>query len=131
MTFGNFKKLCSKKEREGYILPDDESLKLLINEAIQDIALESRIIPFTLHTNDKKYKVLRILDDEFFIRFPKEIKNDDDELDIDEPLVRAVLYEILTSNIAGDERANFYARQKEKVIQDFMWNNYYAMNNEE
>lgn len=118
MKLADFIILVTMKNKGGYELPGgDETTKwdLLIEESIKAVIDEEE--PIDLSTTDTNYSVYKWIDGEWFIREPKRTSSNNDELDIDEQLVYAVLYDLLMRYNVPD--ADFYQSERNIAIFNF------------
>jgi len=101
MTLNEFRNVLLGKSIQRTQLPVDSILKEKIFSGMKEIAKIT--IPLILVIQDRTgYDVLRRIDDNMYIRFPKRPLAEDDELDVDEALVDALAYYVM----ADLERAN-------------------------
>ena len=122
MKFSEFKIAVEGATTGDKKLPEDDKLIPLVNEAMKMVARKSE--PLTLITNDIRDDVLVHIDDEnYFIRKPNLIEDDDSELDIDEELHFAVVYQ--TAMLFGHrDNKPYYKALMEDVTTDYEWTRY-------
>ena len=125
MTFKKFKVLLDGVNSGDNKVPEDEKLLPLLNEAMKKIARKTK--PLILRTTDKEDEMLCPMDNsKYFIRKPLIIQRDDDELDIDEALEWAVIYQ---TSIFYCHKKNKQENEDErdKVINEYNWMLYYTL----
>ena len=125
MKFSEFKIAVEGATTGDKKLPDNDKLIPLTNEAMKMVARKSH--PLTLITNDIRDDILVHVDDEnYFIRKPKLIEDDESVLDIDEELHFAVVYQ--TAMLFGhrDNKA-YYKALMSDVQNDFAWTRYQTL----
>jgi len=120
-------KIIIEGVRKG--ITNDDKLTPLVNQAMKMVARKAK--PLVLVSNDIADEILTHIDqseslgqvfgEEYFIRVPSEIKNDDDILDIDSDLNMAVAYQtiILFTGKTAD-----YQTLLDGVITDYQWMKY-------
>ena len=135
MTFADFKILCITKKDGAITLPiSHEEHKIVLKEALTSIATFPNLTPLKLVTNDRRHEVLRPINQTKFIRVPELPENDEDEIDIDETLTYAVLYEMLGNLTTDVSKYGFYEMKRDTFINNYNWNNYnllQELNNEQ
>ena len=110
MTLKNFRVALLNKSLGRTVLPDDVALKERIFSGLKMIAKET--IPLRLLvTGIENNSVIRRVDEELFIRFPEKPTDEELEVDIDEELIDALAF-LVMSNL---ERAH-----KKQHIGDYL-----------
>jgi hypothetical protein len=121
MTFKGFKdSLNAKLKPRGDVnLPSDDILIPLIKDALDEVALYCD--PLHLICSDFDFGVLKFIDEDTFIRVPNVPQNEDDDIDIDDRLVGAVIYLVLHQISKVRKNASFEAK---KIMIDYDWYKY-------
>lgn len=125
MTFADFKLLCITKKDGEITLPiTPDEYKIVLKEALESVATLPKIIPLSLVIIDKRNEVLRPINSTKFVRVPELPEDDTDDIDIDETLVYAVMYELLGNLTTDINKYGFYEMKHDKIVHNYMWNNY-------
>jgi hypothetical protein len=122
MTLEKFKKLAKLKAKGGSKLPTtNDDYSLLINESIKNISMG--IVCIDLIDTDPTKEILRWINSIQFIRYPTDLVNDSDTLDIDEQLRSAVLYDFLVDFATQEDEIIFF-KKRDEIINNYKWANY-------
>jgi len=124
MKFSEFKTIIETVTAGDKLIPENEALLLLSNEAIRTVAKLAE--PLTLMSNDISDNILTHSKtcSEYFIRKPKEIINDESILDIDEDLNFAVAYQV--AFLFGVKKED-YIGSRNLYINEYFWLKYNAL----
>lgn len=125
MTYETFKQLVKTRKKGDIKLPDESDYPLLIKESIERVCSEN-VIPYKLVCFDNSKEVLKPLDGESFIRVPSYPANEDDVIDIDDGLILAVMYDLLSVLSSDIQRLQFFTEEKYKTINNYNWNSFRA-----
>ncbi len=96
MTYGEFKSQVLATLLPGHTVEDldeqDVRIRSAIHRALMRIAKET--LPLRLRTEANDVSILRKIDERTKIRVPYEIYVEDDDIDIDSALIKAVGYHV-------------------------------------
>lgn len=95
----------------------DDVVVPLVNDGIEEIAIECE--PLNLLSRNVDDDVLKFVDDEWFVKVPNRVENDDDEI----PL-HGVLNQALVQYVAmhiSRENKEFFAIKYKRLKRDYMW----------
>lgn len=112
MTLSDFRvRLEQKLKADSIVPPKAKDLNNTITEGIKYLSI--RTVPIDLLSSDlATYAHYRFINQDTFIRVPRDTVNDEDAIDIDEQLIYALLY---YCNALLTQDANKYAMLIKKV----------------
>lgn len=123
MTLIEFKTILKLKKKGDIRIPEtNEELKPLIQESLEYIA--KNCIPTDLVTTDTTVDTLRWLNSAQLTRKPIATITDEEEIDIDEELTYAVIYDVLANRTADLTKASFFTSKRDEEINTYRWNNF-------
>ncbi len=113
MTLREFKLLLLSQTPGRTVLPAEPMLINSIQTAVLQVAHDT--VPLKLFRRDKPTEVLRRISDEGFIRYPRRVIMDGDEVDLDLILMDAAAY--FTNSIIEQQKKGTHLNAYEKIIQ--------------
>ncbi len=113
MTLREFKTLLLSQTPGRTVLPDDAFLLNSIQTAVLQVAHDT--VPLRLFRRERPDLVLRRVDHEGFIRYPRKVIMDGDEIDLDEVLMDAAAY--YTNSIIEQQKKGTHLNAYEKILQ--------------
>ncbi len=123
MKFSDFKTLAKIRNRGGLSLPStDSEWGIIIQDSLE--AISEEVIPIDLLTQDTTQAALRFINSRDLIRKPVAPIHDNDKIDIDEGLVKAVLYHLLTMYSNDQLDLIKFTERKDDSINTYIWNNH-------
>lgn len=124
MKYADFKLYLKVIGTNKSSLPEDNVLKLLLSQALKEVAIDAE--PLLLNTKVKDEKIIKILEDGSYILAPVAPQNDEDLIVIDEELIYAVANLVL-SKYCNPDLKKFYKDESNSVINTYRWNRYRAI----
>jgi hypothetical protein len=118
MKYGEFKTHLKGIMIGDKNVPDDTVLRPIVFQVLKQVAL--KVEPLVLITNDVEYEILKTLENELFMRVPYLPQSDEEELDIDETLVYAVVY-LVATKISSKDNIIKYEREAWDILNEYMW----------
>ena len=123
MKLQEFKTFLNAKRRGDLKLPaTNEELQPLLQESLDCVA--SKCDPVDLSTRDLTKETLRFITLNLQIRKPIATILNEEKIDIDEQLVYAVAYDLLSNNSNDPTNKVIYEKKRDEKIQEYVWNNY-------
>ncbi len=127
MTLAEFKIFLQSKKNGDIKIPGiNEELKPLLQESLEYVAKQCS--PVELRTNDLSRETLRFLKASLQVRKPIATTTDDGNIDIDEQLVYAVAYDLLSRKTRNKIDKEDYKIERDDEITTFKYNNYHLLN---
>lgn len=126
MKYAEFKSYLKVIGTNKSVLPEDSVLKLLLSQALKEVAIDAE--PLLLNTKVKDKNIIKILEDGSYILAPAIPQNDNDLVVIDEELIYAVANIVLSKYCAPDLK-NSYRDEANAVINSYKWNRYRIIEN--
>lgn len=120
MTVLEFRRIVASKSsnRDQFTIPTPRICDQ-INLALKEVA--NKIIVRTYVVDDaENNEILRQVGKTTFIRKPKKVENEEDEIDIDEELLDAIAYRVLADNEV--QKANYYIAMFFNLINTYDYN---------
>lgn len=124
MKYADFKSYLKVIGTNKTVLPEDNVLKLLLSQALKEVAIDAE--PLLLNTKVKDKNIIKILEDGSYILAPVTPQSDDDLIIIDEELIYAVANTVLSKYCVPDLK-KFYREEANSVINSYKWNRYRAI----
>jgi len=113
MTLREFKILLLSQTPGRTVTPDETMLINSIQTAVLQVAHDT--VPLRLFRRDRPAEVLRRVSDEGYIRYPRRVIMDGDDVDLDEILMDAAAY--YTNSIIEQQKKGTHLNAYEKIIQ--------------
>lgn len=126
MKYAEFKSYLKVIGTNKSSLPEDSVLKLLLSHALKEVAIDAE--PLLLNTKVKDEKIIKILEDGSYLSAPIVPSNDEDSIIIDEDLIYAVAYLVL-SKYCNPELKKHYKDESDTIINNYRWNRYESVKN--
>ena len=125
MTFLEFQEFCESNKSGDIKLPQTvDEYKPLIQESLEYIAKRPDCIPIHLVTNDLTKEDLRFINISQIMRRPIAPSTNEDKIDIDEQLVYAVAYDLLSNRTKNTQDKAVKASKRDEEISNYIWNSY-------
>lgn len=123
MTLSEFKAFLESKKNGDIKLPStNEEYQPLLQESLEYVAKQCN--PITLRTNDLTEETLRFLNLNLQIRKPIAAIVNEENIDIDEQLVYAVAYDLLSRKTRNKQDKFDWQKDRDKEINTYTMNNY-------
>jgi len=112
MTLRELKILILSQTPGRTTLPDEDGLIFTIQTAVVQVAHDT--VPLRLFRRDRPNEVLRRVGEEGFLRYPRRVIMDGDEVDLDEILMDAVAYYV--NSIIESQKKGSHLFSYDKII---------------
>ncbi|PHQ88765.1 MAG: hypothetical protein COB42_08140 [Sulfurimonas sp.] len=125
MNYGDFKKeLASVLYGDTKIPSDDKILIPIVMRKLRSITY--LCTPLALITTSPDFRIIRDLDNGFYLRESVLIKKDESKIDLDSELIDALVFMVASS--ISIQKSEIYTRLARGVIADFNFKIYEASN---
>ena len=125
MTYLELKQHTSsilKAKREVSMTDDEATIKAILYEAMLNIANRYKVLK--LVTKSENFKLLRSLGSGYYIRTPKEPRDDSDKLDLDSELHIALANYVASALASDPKNIVLFERRANKIVKDYAFKLY-------